>query len=103
MLNYSLTHHNEPVGNAHRLKLIVGNKNSRDVHAFLNFAKAGAHQHPEVGIQIGKRFIKQQYFWLESQGSGQGYALLLPAAQLINGAIAQSIENSDEPEEREIP
>ena len=46
-----------------------------------------AHVHAQAGIQVGKRFIHQEYFGPVCQHARQGNALLLPAAHFARIAV----------------
>jgi len=82
--------HEEPIGNAHGLILVVGDKNSGDPDSFLNISDLLPHDHPKIGIQVGKRLVQQQYFGFQRQSPGKSDTLLLAAADAVNGSLTQA-------------
>jgi hypothetical protein len=75
----ALFHDDNLVGQSHGLRLIVGDIDGGDTRLLLDAANLGPHGHPQLGVQIGQRFVKEQHPGLEDQRPGQRHALLLAA------------------------
>ena len=65
-------------------------------HVHRGFAKSrvqerqlGTHVAAQLGIQIGKRFIKQKNLGLAHDGAANGHALALAAGELFGFAVQQ--------------
>ena len=76
-------HNDDLVGDGHGLGLVMGDIDGGDARLLLNAADLGTHGDPELGIQVGKRLVKQQHTGLHNQGSCQGDTLLLAAGKLV--------------------
>ena len=75
----AMAHHHDPIGDAHRLLLVMGDHDRRDAKAALQRADLLAQMQPHDGIERGEGFVQQQQPRLVRQRPGQGDALLLPA------------------------
>lgn len=62
--------------------MVVGNNNGSDAQLLLNTFDLNLHFRAQLGIQIGKRLIQQQYGRPGHQSSGQSDPLLLAAGKL---------------------
>ena len=80
--DHRLVHHDDPVGNGHRLGLIVRHVNDREREPPLQVANLFAHLPAQTRIQIRQRLIEQQHRGLEHQRARHGDALLLATGQL---------------------
>ena len=67
----------------------MGDKEGGDAGAFLNFADFLPCLQPQPGVQVGKRFIKQQNPRHLDQRPGNRDPLLLPARKLARFAVKQ--------------
>lgn len=83
LLDHSRPHDGNPVGDGHRLLLVMGHINGGDAHLPLNAFDGVAHIHPQLGIQVGQRLIHQQHVRVDDNGAGQCHTLLLPAGQIF--------------------
>lgn len=66
-----------------RFILIVSDINSGYAGFLADTADFRPHLKPQLGVEVGKRFVKQQYAWLDHKGPGQGDSLLLTSRELI--------------------
>ena len=85
----ALLHNGDPVGNGQGLLLVVGDVNGGDAQAALELFDDGAHLHPQLGVQVGKRLVHQKHAGLNDEGAGQGYTLLLAAGELVGLPVRQ--------------
>ena len=76
-----LLHHHHAVGQRHRLLLVVGDVEGRDLEPPLQGAELIAHLGAQPGIEVAERLVEQQHLGLEHQGAGDRHALLLAAGQ----------------------
>ena len=86
LLDLALVHHDDPVGSDHRLGLVVGHVDGRDLELVVQAADLEAHLLAQVGVEIGERLVEQQDFRFDDDGAGQRHTLLLAARQF--GGIA---------------
>jgi hypothetical protein len=77
-----------PVGDRHRLFLVVGDVQRQDAELALNPADFRAHLDPELGVEVGERFVQQQHRGAVDQRAGDRHALLLAARE--RGGLARS-------------
>ena len=68
----------------------MGDVDAGDAQPLLDAPDLGAHLLAQLGVQVGERLVHQQHLGLHHQGAGQGHALLLPAGELVGGALLQA-------------
>ena len=63
-----------------------------------------AHLQPQLGVQVGKRFVHKQHRGLRCQGAGNGHPLLLPTGQLRRIAVHKhaDLHDSGHPAHRQV-
>ena len=79
LLFHAQFHQHDVVGNGSRFFLVVRNKDGRNTAFTLYSADLFSHFHPQLGIQVGERFIQKQEFRPFHQSPGNGNTLLLAA------------------------
>ncbi len=84
--------HHHPVGQVHRLFLIVGDEDGGDPGLVMHPAQPVAQLLAHLGVQGAERLVQQEHARLDGQGAGQGHALLLAAGQLGRIALAQALQ-----------
>ena len=84
----ALVHHRDPVGQAHRLDLIVGDIDGGGFGFGQQPFQLGAHFHTQQRVEIGQRFVHQQHLGFDRQRPRHGDALALAAGQLA-GVLGQ--------------
>jgi hypothetical protein len=72
-----LVHHDDPVRDGHRLRLIVRHIDDRKVEALLEIADLLAHLAAQTRVQVRQRLVEKQYRRLQHQRPGDGDTLLL--------------------------
>ncbi len=79
ILDQPVVHHHDPVGDRHRLFLIMGHMHEGRPHAPLDRLQFLLHRAPQVEVERAQRFVQQQHIRLHRQRAGQRHALPLPA------------------------
>jgi len=82
LLDTTLIHHNNLVGNFHRLLLVVSHDHCGDVHLIVEVAEPGPELLAHLRVESTEGFIKKQHLGLNSQGSGERNTLTLPTREL---------------------
>ena len=75
-------HHDDPVGHAQRLRLVVRDVDGGDADAPLDVADEDAHLLAQLGVEIGERLVEQQDARLDHERARQRDTLLLAAGEL---------------------
>ena len=57
-----------PVGDVHRLLLVMGDEDRRHVHLVVKPAKPGAQVLAHLRVESAERLVEQQYLRLDRQG-----------------------------------
>ena len=63
--------------------------NGRDSGLLLQTFQFAAHLLAQLGIQVGKRLVEQQQFWLAGEGARQRQPLLLSTGELRRGTLGE--------------
>ncbi len=79
LLDAALTHHDDAVGQRHRLVLIVGDEDRGGADGALDLTQLDLHALAQLGVQIRQRLIEQQHARPDHQRAGERHALLLAA------------------------
>jgi hypothetical protein len=74
-------HHDQPVGQRHRLDLVVGDVDRGDAELALQPLDLEPHLHPQLGVEVGERLVEQEHRGLAHDGAAHGDALALAARQ----------------------
>ena len=82
----------DPVGDGHRLLLVVGDVNRGDAQSLLDSPDLLAHAHPELCVEVGEGLVHEEDLGRDDQRPGQGDPLLLPPAELAGGPVLQAFE-----------
>jgi len=69
--------------------LIVRDVDDRGTDAAMKALELFAGGGPELGVEVGKRFVEQEYGRLPDDGAGQGDPLTLTAGELARLAIEE--------------
>ena len=87
LLDCAALHQHDPVGKRHRLQLVVGDIDGGGLEALVQAGDLDAHVVAQLGIEVGERFIKEEYARRLDHGAGDRHALLLAAGEF--GRLAQ--------------
>ena len=83
LLYQAVIHHHHPIGKCHGLDLIVGDIDRGSADFLMHPLDFDAHLHPQLGIEVGKRFIEQKHFGIAHDGAAHRHALALSAGELL--------------------
>ncbi len=87
LVGHARVHHNHPVGHGHRFDLVVSNVERGHTKLPLQFADLDPHLHPQLGVEIGQRFVEQEHRRLAHDGAAHRDPLPLPAGQRARLAV----------------
>ena len=87
LLDFALVHHRHPVGEHHRLPLVVGDIDHGHFQALLQAAYLVLHVLPQAAVQGAQGFVHQHQVRLKHQGAGDRGPLLLAAGHLPRAAV----------------
>ena len=79
LLDHAVIHHDHPVGERHRLHLVVCHIDRGRPDPLVDALDLGAHLHAELGIEIGERLVEQEDLRVAHDGTAHGNALALAA------------------------
>jgi hypothetical protein len=82
LFDASRRHHDDLVGDLHRLFLIVGDEHGRDVHLVVQAAEPVAELLANLRVERSEGLVEEQHVRLDGQCPGQCHALALAARQL---------------------
>ena len=89
LLDEAVLHDDDAVAQGHGLGLIVGDVDKRGVDALPQLDEFGPHLIAELGVQIGQRFVHQQYLRVNNNSSSQSNPLLLTTGKLRRHPVFQ--------------
>ena len=81
--------HGDPVAQAHRLHLVVGDVDGRGADLLLEPLQLVAGAGPQLRVQVGQWLVEQEHVRLADQRPGQRHPLPLAAGQLPRLAVQQ--------------
>src|SRR5262245_38357027 len=82
LLDHAAIHHDQNVGERHRLELVVGDVDRGRAQPALQLPDLDAHGDAEFRIEVGQRLVEQKGFRLAHDGAAHGDALALAAGEL---------------------
>ena len=89
LANDTFVEHHDAVAHGHGLHLIVRDVDGRGSHAAMKALELFAGGGPELGVEVGKRFVEQENGRLADDGAGQRDPLTLTAGELARLAIEE--------------
>ena len=81
--NRPRVHDHDPVAEAERLVLVVGDEQRGQPELALQVLEPGPGPFAQLGVEVGERLVEQQHRRGVDQRPGQGHPLLLAAGQLV--------------------
>ncbi len=81
LLETTVAHETDPVGQRQRLLLIVRDEDRSDSRLALEIADRFADLHAQLGVEIGQGFVHEEHLRLDHQRPRQGDALTLATRQ----------------------
>ena len=89
LLDAAVVHHHHPVGERHRLDLVVGDIDRGGADLLVHLLDLDPHLHPQLGIEVGQRLVEQEHFRIAHDGAAHRDALALAAGKLLRLAVDQ--------------
>ena len=89
LLQIAAVHHGHLVCHGHGLELVVRHIDNRRLQVLMEPLDFGPHLRAQLGVEIGERFVHQEYRGVANEGAAQGHALLLSARELTRPALEQ--------------
>ena len=89
LLDAALVHHHDARRHRHRFHLVVGDEDHGGLHALVQAGQLDARAAAQRRVEVGERFVEQERLRLLDDGTADGDALALTAAQLAWLAIEQ--------------
>ena len=82
LLDHAVLHEHDPVGERHRLDLVVGDVDHRRGDLLVQPLDLAAHLVAELGVEVGERLVEQEDPRVAHDGAADGDALALAAGEL---------------------
>ena len=82
LLDQPVAHQHDPVGERHRLDLVVGDVDHRRGDLLVQPLDLAAHLVAELGVEVGERLVEQEDARAAHDGAADGDALALAAGEL---------------------
>ena len=92
LLHDALLHHDHAVGQGHRLDLVVGHVDRRDRQFVAEVLDLGPRRYPQLGIEVGQRFVHQEHVGFAHDGAGKRHTLTLPTGQFGRLAVQEIVQ-----------
>ena len=95
LLDMARPHHHDPLGQRHRLDLVMGDVDDRRAHFLMQLLDLGAHVGAKLGVQIGQRLVEQEHLRIAHDRPAHGDALALAARKLRRPPLEQMRDVQD--------
>jgi hypothetical protein len=82
LLDLAAVHHDQNIGERHRLELIVRDIDRGRAEPTLQLADFDAHRDSQLGVEVRQGFVEQKHLWLPHDRTSHRDALALAAGQL---------------------
>ena len=95
LLDVTIPHDDDPLGQGHGLDLIVGHVDDGGLDRFVQLLDLGPHLGAQLGVQVGQRLVEQKDGGTPHDGPPHGDSLALPAGQRSRLAVEKfgNVEN----------
>ena len=98
LLDALVLHHRDPVGERHRLDLVVGDVDHRGrAEPLVQALDLVAQLVPELGVEVGQRLVEQEHGGVAHQRPADRDALALAARELVGPALEQLARSAAAP------
>ena len=84
-----LVHDDDPVGQRHRLDLVVGDVDRGDGEIALQMLQLRPHHGAQLGVEVGQRLVHQEQPRRAHDGAGERDALALAAGEFGGAPLEQ--------------
>ena len=88
----ALVHHRDPVGERHRLRLVVRDVDHRRAGALVEARELALHRRAQMHVEIGERLVEQHERRLGHETAGERNALALAARKQRRPALGEAFE-----------
>src|SRR5690554_876631 len=95
LLGHAGVHDDHALRERHRLDLVVRDVETGGAQAAMQFLDFKTHLHPQLGIQVGERFVEQEDLRFAHDGPTHRHPLTLPAGQLARATVQQMAQFED--------
>jgi len=95
LLDFAVLHDNDFVAHGHGLDLVVGDVDHGGLEAIVQLDELGAHLDAELGVEVGERFVEEEYFGIAHDGAADRDALALAARKGFGPAFEQFLDVED--------
>src|SRR6266404_3343476 len=92
LLDVSIVHHDDSVGELERLFLIVGDEDAGDFDLVVEAAEPAAKFLADLGVERAERLVEQQYFGFDRECASECDSLTLAAGKLRRIAVGKEVE-----------
>ena len=86
----AVVEHHDPVGQRHRLDLVMGHIDHRRAEPLVQPRDLQPHLHAQRGVEVRQRLVEQEHLRVADDGAADGDALALPARQVRAGSAPSS-------------
>src|SRR5262249_34254408 len=80
------------IGHGHRLYLVMSDINRCVAGFVMQVQQLHTHSYAQFCVEIGKRFVKQEKFWLFHDASADRHSLALASRKLLRLALQELIQ-----------
>src|SRR5262249_42529632 len=87
-------HHGDPVGDGHRLFLIVRHEDGRNAELLLQAFELELHALPQLAVERRKRFVTEQHARPDHDRARERDALLLASGELSRTAVSMAFQRN---------
>ena len=96
LFDYPELKNNDLVSEGHGLDLVVGDVDHCCPDFFVQPGNFDTHLDPQLGVEIGKRFVEQKYIWTANDGASDSNPLTLASRERggFAGQILVKLENT---------
>ena len=93
LLDSLVLHDRDPVGERHRLDLVVGDvDHGRRGEPMMQALDLVAQLVPELGVEVGERLVEQEHGGIPHQSAPDRHALALAAGELVGPPVEQLLD-----------
>ena len=89
LLDHAVAHQHDPVGERHRLDLVVRDVDHRGGDLLMQPLDLDAHLVAELRVEVGERLVEQEELRVAHDGAADGDALALAAGKLARIAVEE--------------
>ncbi len=92
LLDATLVHHDDAVGDLHRLFLVVRHEHRRGVRLLVQPPQPDAQLRAHARVERAERLVQEQHLRFRSERARERHALALPARELRGVAVPEALQ-----------